>query len=505
MAKKILVARFSSLGDVILTAPVFKNLRQSLPDAHLTLAVKEKYAGAMENNPDIDQIIALKEGESFFSFAGKINKENFDLMIDLHNNLRSHLLSMLSNIPEILRYKKAFWERRLFVAKKIKKPELERHTIDRYLEPLKKLGIEPKFFIPEIYPDNSLKKRIQPLRILVVQTAFLGDAVLTTPIFSALKQTFPKSKISVLCTPEINEIFSDNKNIDEILVMDKRGKDRGFLSIFRWSKLLKNRFDIALLPHRSFRSAFLIWCAQIPKRIGFNISQGKWFLTDTVSFDWKTHDSERNLKLLETMGIKNIKPEIQVPLKSFSFDFDAFLKQYSIPKDSMIVGMNPGSVWKTKRWIPEYFAQVADKLIEEYHCNILLFGSPKDSEAVNAVVKSMKHTSVNLCGKTDLKSLVYLISKCQLFVTNDSGPMHLACASHIPVVAIFGPTTKELGFFPYGEKSKVIEIDCSCRPCTLHGGNQCPLGHFKCMRDVRPKMVYDACRAFLSKSTSNVQ
>jgi heptosyltransferase-2 len=240
--------------------------------------------------------------------------------------------------------------------------------------------------------------------------------------------------------------------------------------------------------------------AQIPKRVGFNISQGKWFLTDTVSFDWKTHDVERNLKLLEVMGIKEFKPEVELPLKNSSFDFDAFLKEHGISANATLVGINPGSVWATKRWVPEYFAKVADNLTKEQNCKVLIFGTAKDADAVNGVVGVMKEKAVNLCGKTNLKELTTLISKCKLFVTNDSGSMHIACACQVPVVAIFGPTTRELGFFPYGEKSKVVEVDLKCRPCTLHGGNVCPLGHFKCMKDVTPEMVIEECKGFLPKS-----
>ncbi|OGR96027.1 MAG: lipopolysaccharide heptosyltransferase II [Elusimicrobia bacterium RIFCSPLOWO2_01_FULL_64_13] len=279
--------------------------------------------------------------------------------------------------------------------------------------------------------------------------------------------------------------------------MDKRGKDRGLKALWRWAKGLRGNYDVALVPHRSFRSAFLAWLARIPRRIGFENSQGRFLLTDLVAFDWRTHDSERNLKLLEALGIVPGKPEAGAAAPAAPEGFADKVASFGIRDGDVLVGMNPGSVWATKRWLPQGFAKVADELIGEFRCKVVLFGSPRDSAPVNAVARAMMHQPVNLCGKTDLKTLSHLISRCSLFVTNDSGPMHLASAYGVPVVAVFGPTTRELGFFPYGEKSVMVEADLPCRPCSLHGTSSCPLGHFNCMKDVTPDMVLAPCRRFL--------
>ncbi len=498
---KILVVRFSSLGDVILTTPVYKNLKIEDPKCKITVAVKEKYAGVLERNPYIDEIIPLGDSESLWNYIQKIRNRNFDVLIDLHNNLRSRILCLFSGIPKIIRFNKALFARRLYVNRKIKSRELKDHTLHRYLSCLESLGIKPKEYAPEIFQTDLGTPTTPNLRILVVQTAFLGDAVLTTPIFLNLRQQFPTAKISLLCTPAIQDVFHGNKSIDEILILDKKGKDKGVLSFWRWRKRLKDQFDVCLLPHRSFRSAFLVWFAQIPKRIGFDRSEGRFFLTDIVHFDWESHDSQRNLHLLEALGMKVKKSPVEISVEKNRFKFDQFIQEHHISKNSILVGMNPGSVWKTKRWLPEYFAKVADVLSDTWNCKVILFGSSKDKEAADSVVKAMKTKAVNLCGQTDLKSLSYLISHMNLFITNDSGPMHLASALGIPVVAIFGPTTRELGFFPLGEKSTVVELDLSCRPCSLHGGDACPLGHFKCMKDLSPEMVLKECEKFLTKKT----
>lgn len=493
---KILVIRFSSLGDIILTLPVYKNLKIALPDSFVAVATKEKYLPLLKGNPHIDLVLPLQEGESIFSFLSKIKKEKFTVLIDLHHNLRSNFISIFSGIPKKIRVNKAVWKRRLFVKKRVRDPELNRHSIDRYLDTLKLLGIQPQAFPPELYAvsPTSEESSEHQIRFLIIQTAFLGDAVLTTPLFEAIRKSYPSAKITLLCTPENQQLFESNPHINELLAMDKRGRERRVFSIFRWAQRLKNRFDIALLPHRSFRSALIAWLAKIPVRIGFENSEGRFLLTEKVPFDWKMHDAERNLTLLNALGIASSSPKFFVPQLSPQ-NLSELLSTF--PKDAPWIGINPGSVWKTKQWLPERFAEVADALIEETNCKILLFGSEKDAEAVNAVVSAMKHVPVNFCGKTDLKTLAWLIAKCSLFITNDSGPMHIACAADVPVVAIFGPTTRELGFFPYGKKSKVVELDLPCRPCSLHGGEKCPLKHFKCMREISAEMVLSSCREFL--------
>ena len=496
--RKILIIRFSSLGDIILTTPIYRNIKEKFPEDYLYVLIKENFKGILENNPYIEKVIVLKKNQSIFNLLFQLKKNKFDIVIDLHNNLRSRMITLFLNIPLTIHYKKHIWARRWFVQTKKITDSLKKHTIKKYLDTLKVLNIEPQEYPPEIFTDTNFKKNnLEPIRFLIIQTAFLGDAVLTTPMFEVIKQTYPSSSITLLCTPEIKDIFTDQSHIDQILIMDKRNTEKSFFSLLKWSNKLKGKYDIAILPHRSFRSSFLVWLAHIPQRIGFQNSQGKFFLTDLVSFDWKTHDLKRNLKLLEAIGIYNKESPIHISIQQSNSNFEKIKIEHQITDQTLLIGINSSSIWKTKRWIPEYFAKVADQLIDEFNCKIILIGSKNDTESVNSVVLAMKHSPINLCNKTDLKSLIYIISKCHLFITNDSGPMHLATAVNIPVVAIFGPTTKELGFFPYGEKSTVIETQLSCRPCSLHGGNKCPLNHFKCMNDITPEMVLDPCRKYL--------
>lgn len=492
---KILVIRFSSLGDVVLTTPVYKNLKAALPDCQIYSAVKEDYAGVLDGNPSIDGILRLGRHESLFSFLSRVRAMKFDVLIDLHDNLRSNFISIFSGIPKKMKVRKNVFERRLFVQSKIRKEGLQKHNIERYVDAIRPLAPLARAFQPEVFPSAVSNAG---LKVLILQTAFLGDAVLTTPLLGALKKAYPSCSVSLLCTPETQDVFEGNDNLDELLVMDKRGEDRSLGALLRWAKRLRGKYDIAVIPHRSFRTALLAWLAGIPKRIGFNLSEGSFLLTDKVAFEWITHDAERNMKLLEPLGISGVTPAISV--KGGPVDWEALAQAHGLTLSSMWVGMNPGSVWATKRWLPERFAVVADSLIRELKCQVLIFGSEKDRPAADAVAAAMKEKPVNLCGKTTIKTLSALIERCGLFITNDSGPMHLASAAKVPVVAVFGPTTRELGFFPYGPNSVVVELDLSCRPCSLHGGHTCPLGHFKCMKDLGPEKVLEACKTLLASA-----
>jgi heptosyltransferase-2 len=134
---------------------------------------------------------------------------------------------------------------------------------------------------------------------------------------------------------------------------------------------------------------------------------------------------------------------------------------------------------------------------------VVFIGGAKDTGTMQQILSYMKEKPLNWVGETTLKELIALIGRCQTFLTNDSGPLHIAVATRVPTVAIFGPTTKELGFFPYGSGHIVIEKDLPCRPCSLHGTNKCPLDHFKCMNLITPEEVFEAVRVQMSKGKTS--
>ncbi|OGR92453.1 MAG: lipopolysaccharide heptosyltransferase II, partial [Elusimicrobia bacterium RIFCSPLOWO2_01_FULL_59_12] len=488
--RNVLVIRFSSLGDVVLTAPVFQALRRAWPEARITALTKEAFADVFLGHPAIDRTMLLRKGESIVSLIRRVRRERFDVVIDLHSNVRSRWVSFFSAAKEKVRYRKAALARRFYVLWRWSSGDLREHTLDRYFQALRPLGIE-----------------VPPRKILVIQTAFLGDAVLTLPFLNALRDQQPGVPVTVLCTPEIEEIFKNHPAVAERVLFDKRGHDRGVASLFRIARELRaQHFSVVFLPHRSFKSAWVAWLAGIPRRIGFSSSQGRWLLTDVVPFRWGTHDADRNLSLLNTIGAPNGRRPtnneflLQPPPASQERVKDR-LRAAGVGPEDRLLGINACSVWPTKRWLAEGFAAVADRAVRELGVKVIFFGGPADADAVNEVVRGMREAALNWAGETSLRELIAAVSRCSVFLTNDSGPLHVAVACRVPTVAVFGPTTKELGFFPYGPGHLVVEKDLPCRPCGLHGAKRCPLGHFRCMTTIAPEDVFAAVARQLEKGS----
>ena len=211
---------------------------------------------------------------------------------------------------------------------------------------------------------------------------------------------------------------------------------------------------MAIIPHRSVTSALIAYLAGIPRRVGFSASQGRWLLTDIVPFEWGVHDVDRNLALLKVFGVQKPVGELWLePEAEAAERVRGKLQSAGVQPEDLLVGINPGSVWATKRWLPEGFAAVADRLIRESHVKVVFIGGPKDKDTMTHIQSLMKEKPVNWVGETTLKELVATISRCQAFLTNDSGPLHIAVASRVPTVAIFpGPRPKSWDFFPYGDQ-----------------------------------------------------
>jgi heptosyltransferase-2 len=336
-------------------------------------------------------------------------------------------------------------------------------------------------------------------RILLIQTAFLGDLILTTPLIKAVKNIFPQSFLSVLVIPETKEVLQNNPFVDEVIIYDKR-KDKSLKTFFSIVKNIKGKkFELALIPHRSIRSALIPYWARIPKRIGFDKSTRSFLFTQKSLYDSKIHEIERDLSLLSdfTCEIKDKFPQIFPGEKEIIWARN-FLKESGIKENEKIVGIAPGSVWATKRWLKERFAEVSDKLISENLAKVILFGSYEDRSLGEEIASLMKEKPILSAGKASILQSAALISFCSVFLSNDSAGMHLAVAMRKPVVAIFGSTVPEFGFAPYGEGHIVIGKKMYCRPCGIHGRKKCPEKHFRCMMEISAEEVFEAVKSKLS-------
>src|SRR5213083_974101 len=254
--------------------------------------------------------------------------------------------------------------------------------------------------------------------LLVVQTSFLGDVVLTTPLVSALRRRLVPRRLALLVRPEAVPLVAGHPDIDQVLVDDKRGADRGALGWLKTARRLSAEgFEVAVSPHRSLRTALVLAAARIPRRVGFRESRGARLYHERVPRDRRRHDVERNLTLLDAFGGGEAEPPpLHVPIAPEAPGRAAALLP---PGAGPLVGVAPGSVWATKRWTPEGFAAVVAGLSAE-GARCVLLGGPDDVGLAEDIRDRTGGRATVLAGRTDLATLVALVDRLALLVANDS-------------------------------------------------------------------------------------
>lgn len=331
-------------------------------------------------------------------------------------------------------------------------------------------------------------------KVLIVQTAFIGDVILVTPLIRIVSEKFPNSEIHFLTIPASQNTVETLPYIKQLWIYDKRGSDAGLASLFRLAgKIRQEQFDLALVPHRSLRSAFLVFMARIPWRIGFDRSSGSFLFTDTVSYADPGHEIERNFRLLKPLNF--VIPHRQLPdIQPDSNDRDVvngWMTSQKLENGSDMVCMAPGSIWPTKRWPPQSWANLADRFKFE-KWEVIFIGSEMDKPLISDIMNMTKMPVSDVSGQFTVRQSAEIIRRCRLLISNDSAPTHMGTAVRTPVLTIFGCTVPSFGFFPYGIHDRIAEVEgLSCRPCTDHGRKKCPLKHFKCMLDLSIETVFN--------------
>jgi heptosyltransferase-2 len=324
---------------------------------------------------------------------------------------------------------------------------------------------------------------------LVIQTSFLGDVILTTPLIAELAKRGP---VDVLVTPEGAAVLANNPDIRHIIRYDKRGTYGSTLHLWRTVRALRGRrpYDAAYLAQGSFRSGLIAMMTGARERIGFASSTGRALYTTQLPYRPDRHHAERLWSLAmadrtDQPTREQIRPRLY-PSDEVRRTVDLLIKRNG-SADEPFVALAPGSAWGTKRW--PYYVELAKMLSRDFR--IAIIGSKADAktaEEIAAVVP--ENCLINSIGTLTLLESAELIGRAQAIVTNDSAPQHLASAMGTPTLTIFGPTVPEFGFGPLAERHAVAGHDSlSCRPCDRHGPQKCPLGHWRCMRELGPEYV----------------
>jgi len=343
--------------------------------------------------------------------------------------------------------------------------------------------------------------------ILLVQTAFIGDAILTLPLVQHVKRLAPHAEIDIVVAPRTKDLFANHPAIRETIPYDKRGLDRGLRGLLRMARRLRNRrYDVAFVPHRSLRSAALAWLLRIPHRIGFDKSAGRFLLSKRVRHRKDFHEIDRNVSLLWGVGIEKAQRELPrlYPSANDQKRVNKLLIELEVGNPENLVGIAPGTIWNTKRWPKERFASLAVRLDDEGF-EIVLIGGKADEKLCDEIQKLSGSSKVyKTAGKLSLLQSAELIRRCKVLISNDSAPMHMAVAVGTPVVAIFGATVPEFGFRPAGPHDAVVETrGLKCRPCSIHGGEKCPIKTFECMIVIGYERVFETVMRVLEQAGIN--
>lgn len=313
-----------------------------------------------------------------------------------------------------------------------------------------------------------------------MQTAFLGDVVLSTPVITALHKCIPDIELSVMTTPLARPLIEYDPLVSRVIVFDKRGAHRGvrgFLNMV--GELRSHRFERAYSLHRSARTALLLRASGISDRIGFSNAKLRFLYTRIKNRPAELHDVLRNISIVSGEGTSDSEPVV-LRLSVSNSTFDSPLVQKALNNGDPYLVLMPGSEWETKRWHWQGFRHVAEFWLKKGY-RVILLGGPREREISVLVANDL--AIENLAGKTTLQELMAIISKAAVVVCNDSMAQHVASAFGVPVVPVFCATSPSFGFGPWRGPSRIIEdLSLSCRPCRRHGSRACPLGTEACMR-----------------------
>jgi len=333
-------------------------------------------------------------------------------------------------------------------------------------------------------------------RLLIRSTNWIGDAVMTTPAIRAIRKYFPNAHISLLAKPWVAPVFENSEHVDRLLVYDGERRHKGFIGKVRLARDLKPyRFDAVILLQNAFEAAFISFLSGIPLRIGYNTDARQLLLTHPVSCTneiKKKHQTEYYLNMLRGIGVEEDNRDLYLKLNPGDrLRAESILSEQDLSPGDKIIGINPGATYgPAKQWPLDRYARLADRIQALTGSRVVIFGGPGDINLGRYISNKMQHRPVDLSGKTRLGEAMALIEKCDLFITNDSGLMHVAAALDVPLIAVFG-STNPVTTGPLSRNSRIVRAPLECSPCLRP---ECPKGHLNCMDLISVESVSDVVK-----------
>ncbi len=329
-------------------------------------------------------------------------------------------------------------------------------------------------------------------KFLVVRTDRVGDVILSTPVLEAIKSSYPGSQVTIMLSPHTEDVVKNNPHLDDVIIEDRKGIHRGIGGFLRLIKRIrKEKFDVCVLLHPTFRLAILLFLARIRYRIGTGYRWYQIFFNRKIYQHRKRnlkHESDYNMDMLRPLGIESqrILPKVCLS-ESEKYFADRILEDFEIKKEDILLAIHPGSGNSSLNLPIRRFAQAADDLIQETRAKVIITGAEQEKGLADLMERYMANKPINLAGRTELSQLAALLTKCDAVISNSTGPMHLAAALGTPTVAIFCPifAAGPIRWGPCGDGHEVIlppvPICFKCKPTS------CP--HWNCMEKIKPEEI----------------
>jgi heptosyltransferase-2 len=336
---------------------------------------------------------------------------------------------------------------------------------------------------------------MESMKIVVRAPNWIGDSVLALPALNSLRRNYPGSQLWIAARDWVKDLFATGDLCEGTIAIRKQNSLKGLLDSAQ--KFRESRFDLGILFTNSFASSLLFCLGRIPERWGYKKDGRDLLLTKGIPVSNnadRPHQAHYYLDLLYRSGLKKFSEDLELPLdKNEKTRTAEWLKSLNIDPEGLVIAINPGAYYgSAKRWPARKYAELASLLQKEIPAQILVLGSSDESPLAEAISSMMEKKPFILAGQTSLSRLITVISFADLFITNDSGPMHLANALKVPVVALFGPTDPSRTG-PYQQPSSFIHKGAPCWPCSYR---DCPFDH-RCMLDISPQEVYQLCQKHL--------
>lgn len=339
-------------------------------------------------------------------------------------------------------------------------------------------------------------------KILIIRLSSIGDIVLASPLIRLVRQRFPQAKIDMLVCAEFEELVAANPNLSRVILFDRKTGLKGLLRLC--SRIREERYNLVIDIHKKLRSFLLCRTSGARQTVSYNKHSFLRFLLVKFKinrFVETPYVANLYLKSVEGFGIKDDGQGLELNIaRAKDMGVLELLRLEGVSKEYPLIGLAPGAHWYTKRWPKERFIELANLLIQRKGATIVIFGGRDEIALSEEIGGSLLNKPVIVTGKLSLMETAALLKRCKVLITNDTGVMHIAAAVKTPVVAIFGPTTKEFGYYPYRVANRVISKDLPCKPCTTKGTSRCKIKTFDCMRLISSDEVLSAVEELLEKT-----